>query len=61
MLAGGLKSAFCDAGRPCSLSTPAIIRGSSFSVKAAPNLERIWLVFACESERVAVEVYLRFA
>jgi chemotaxis protein CheX len=59
MLAGGLKSAFCDAGRKCALSPPAIIRGSSYSIKPLPNLDRFWMVFACENERLAVEIHLR--
>jgi chemotaxis protein CheX len=59
MLAGGLKSALCDAGAPCALCTPAIIRGTAFDVQPAPGLERIWLVFDCLPDRAAVEIHLR--
>jgi CheY-specific phosphatase CheX len=59
MLAGGLKSAFCDAGAMCALCPPAIIRGAAFEVQPAPGLERLWLVFDCVPERAAVEIHLR--
>ena len=60
MLTGGLKSALCDAGTPCAVSTPAIIRGRSFEIEPGPGLERIWLLFDCETDRAAVEVHIRF-
>lgn len=57
MLAGGLKSAFCDADVPCAVSTPTIIRGSSFRVEQMPDVEKICVTFDCEGERVMVEVH----
>lgn len=59
MLAGGLKSSFCDAGAPCAVSTPAIIRGSSFQVETVPNVSQEVLVFDCGPNRFAVEVHVR--
>jgi CheY-specific phosphatase CheX len=59
MLAGGLKSAFCDAGAMCALCPPAIIRGTAFEVQPAPGLERLSVVFDCIQERAAVEIHLR--
>jgi chemotaxis protein CheX len=59
MLAGGLKSAFCDTGYPCAVSTPAIIRGTSFIVEPIPEVEQIRLLFGCENERIFVEVHLK--
>lgn len=60
MLAGGLKSALCDSGAPCAVSTPAIIRGNSYAIEPAPDLERIWLGFQCGDERAVVEVHIQF-
>ena len=60
MLTGGLKSALCDAGAPCAVSTPAIIRGTCFQIEPAPGLERLWLTFDFGSDRTAVEIHLRF-
>jgi len=60
MLAGGLKSVLCDAGTTCAVSTPAIIRGASFMIESVPDVERIWLSFGCEGERVSVEVHVQY-
>jgi CheY-specific phosphatase CheX len=59
MLAGGLKSALCDHGAPCAVSTPSIIRGSSFEVEPVPDVERFWLPFQCGDDRVFVEVHIK--
>ena len=47
MLTGGLKSWLCDAGAECAVSTPAIIRGTSFAIEAMPDVARELLVFEC--------------
>jgi chemotaxis protein CheX len=60
MLTGGLKSALCDSGHPCAVSTPAIIRGNSFAIEPTPELDRIWLLFDCATDQVAVEVHIRY-
>jgi CheY-specific phosphatase CheX len=59
MLTGGLKSWLCDSGAPCAVSTPAIIRGTSFAVEAMPEVQRESLVFDCAGERVAVEIHIK--
>jgi chemotaxis protein CheX len=59
MLTGGLKSWLCDAGAECAVSTPAIIRGTSFAVEVMPNVERECLVFECGGERVMVEIHIK--
>ncbi len=60
MLAGGLKSALCDAGAACAVSTPSIIRGTAFVIEPTPGLERIILVFNCGAEPVGVEVHIQY-
>jgi chemotaxis protein CheX len=59
MLAGGLKSWLCDAGSDCAVSTPAIIRGTSFEIEASPEVAREVLVFDCGSERLILEVHIK--
>ena len=59
MLTGGLKSWLCDCGYDCAVSTPAIIRGSSYVIEPSPEVEREWLIFECGSERVIVEVHIK--
>jgi chemotaxis protein CheX len=61
MLTGGLKSALCDAGAPCAVSTPTIIRGTSFVVEPIADVEQMLLGFQCGDERVMVEVHIRYS
>jgi chemotaxis protein CheX len=60
MLAGGLKSALCDSGCSCAVSTPAIIRGTSFAIESLPGVRRELLVFDHNSIRFSVEVHIKF-
>lgn len=60
MLAGGLKSTLCDLGATCAVSTPAIIRGTAFQIEALPDVRRESMVFSCETERVVVDVHIKF-
>jgi CheY-specific phosphatase CheX len=59
MLTGGLKSWICDASIECAVSTPAIIRGTSFDVEPMPDVERINLIFDCGDDRFAVEIHVK--
>ena len=60
MVAGGLKSWLCDAGAACALTTPAVIRGSSFTVTPKPGVELILIHFECQDTRGLVEVHIKF-
>jgi len=60
MLAGGLKSWLCDAGALCALTTPAVIRGTSYSVATNPDVERIQIGFDCGSSRGLAEIHIKF-
>lgn len=59
MLTGGLKSWLCDAGAPCAMSTPAIIRGASYEIEAAPDVSRQQLIFECDGGPVVVEIHAK--
>ena len=59
MLTGGLKSWMCDSGSDCAMSTPAIIRGTGFSIEASPEVARESLVFECGDERIVVEIHIK--
>lgn len=61
MLTGGLKSWLCDSGAECAVSTPAIIRGSAFVIEPVPNVDREWLVFDCDHNRIVVEIHVKVA
>jgi CheY-specific phosphatase CheX len=60
MLGGGLKSWLCDAGAPCSLTTPAVIRGQSFGITPSAGVEKILLGFECGTEHGLVEVHVKY-
>jgi CheY-specific phosphatase CheX len=60
MLAGGLKSALCDAGNACAVSTPAIIRGIAYQIEALPEVQREMLTFQVGENPVLVEVHIKF-
>lgn len=59
MIGGGFKSALCDSGRPCAMSTPAIVRGPAFVIELPPGLFSETFVFDCQGEYLAVEVHLK--
>ena len=59
MVTGGLKSWLCDSGAPCAMSTPAIIRGASFQIETAAEVERLLLIFHCGDETVALEIHIK--
>jgi CheY-specific phosphatase CheX len=59
IVSGVLKSALCDSGQFCAVSTPSVIRGV-FTVEAAPDLSVESFYFVCLGQRLAVEVHLKF-
>lgn len=60
MIAGGLKSWLSDSGAPCAISTPSIIRGTSYLIEAPPDAKCESLVFEFEGGIVAVELHIQF-
>ena len=60
MLTGGLKSLLCDSGADCAMSTPAIIRGTSFAVEPMADVQRECLVFSCGGEHLSIEIHIKF-
>jgi chemotaxis protein CheX len=59
MVAGGLKSWLCDSGSACALTTPAVIRGTSFSVMPKPGVEQIFIAFECGADHGLLEIHVR--
>jgi chemotaxis protein CheX len=60
MIAGGFKSALCDKGHECAVSTPAIIRGTCFAIESLPDVQHELMVFECNGFHFAVEVHIKF-
>lgn len=60
IIAGGLKSNFCDAGLACEISTPSITTGNNFVVQTL-NMERYErFVFTAGDETIQVEIAVKF-
>jgi len=60
IVAGGLKSNFCDAGLACQISTPAITTGNNFQIQTL-HMERYeQFVFTCGDESICVEIAVKF-
>ena len=59
MLIGGLKSWLTNCGAPCAMSTPAIIRGTSFAIETPSDVKSRVLAFESEAGIVAVEIHIR--
>lgn len=59
MIGGGIKSALCDAGQACAMSTPSIVRGPAFAVELPPGTQCEKFVFESRGETLAVEIHLK--
>ncbi|MFO1511417.1 MAG: chemotaxis protein CheX [Verrucomicrobiota bacterium] len=59
MIGGGLKSALCDAGRACGMSTPSIIRGA-YSIEVPNELHAEIFHFSCQGLQFATEAHIKF-
>lgn len=59
MVVGAVKSRLCDAGHPCVLTIPTIVRGTRFQAEATARAERRELFFRCGSDLVAVELLMK--
>lgn len=60
MLTGQLKSCLCDAGAPCAVSTPSLIRGTMYEIENLQGVRKELLLFNCEGSAFAVEVHIKF-
>ena len=60
IVAGGLKSNFCDAGLTCQISTPSITTGNNFQIQTL-HMERYEkFIFAYGDESICVEIAVKF-
>ncbi len=58
MIGGGLKSALCNADRPCAISTPSIIRGE-FEIEVPQDLKAEKFRFRSQDQYFTVEIHLK--
>ncbi len=59
MVAGYVKSRLCDAGLPCLLSMPSIVRGQRLKIEGPSQVGRRMIGFRNCQHRLLVEVLLK--
>ena len=59
MTVGGFKNGLCDAGYPCKLTIPSILRGTNFSVEPVSSAVRHVYHFACAEHHVIADILLK--
>ena len=59
MTVGSFKNGLCDAGYPCKLTIPSILRGSNFCVEPISSAERFIYRFKCGEQRVVTDILLK--
>ena len=58
MSVGSFKNGLCDAGYPCKLTIPSILRGSNFCIEPISSAERCGLRPPCRSWRISAGLAL---
>ena len=59
MVVGVFKNGLCDAGFPCKLTIPSILRGSNFSVESIGSAQRHIYSFECRGHRIVADILLK--
>jgi chemotaxis protein CheX len=59
MTVGSFKNGLCDAGYPCMLTIPSILRGSNFSIEPVSSTTRFVYNFESTGHKVAVDILLK--
>lgn len=58
MIVGTFKNRLCDAGLPCKLTLPSILRGTNFRIEAIGAAQRYIYVFESTERRVVVDILM---
>ncbi len=59
MTVGSFKNGLCDAGFPCKLTIPSILRGSNFSVEPISSAQRYIYHYNCGDQRIVTDILLK--
>jgi chemotaxis protein CheX len=59
MSVGSFKNGLCDAGYPCKLTIPSILRGANFSIEPISSAERYIYRFKCGDATVVADILLK--
>jgi chemotaxis protein CheX len=59
MTVGSFKNGLCDAGYPCKLTIPSILRGTNFSIEPISSAVRHVYYFECDNHRVVADILMQ--
>jgi chemotaxis protein CheX len=59
MTVGGFKNGLCDAGYPCKLTIPSILRGSNFSIEPISSATRHTFNFDSGGHKLVADILLK--
>jgi len=59
MTVGGFKNGLCDAGYPCKLTIPSILRGSNFSIEPISSATRHTFNFESGGHKLVADILLK--
>jgi chemotaxis protein CheX len=59
MTVGSFKNGLCDAGHPCKLTIPSILRGTNFSIEPISSAVRHVYYFDCAEHRVIADILMK--
>lgn len=59
MTVGSFKNSLCDAGHPCKLTIPSILRGTNFSIEPISSAVRHVYYFDCAEHRVVADILMK--
>lgn len=59
MVVGGFKNALCDAGYPCKLTIPSILRGRNFTVGPMSSAQRYVYHFDVGGQRLSADILFK--
>ena len=59
MTVGSFKNGLCDAGFPCKLTIPSILRGSNFSIEPVSSVVRHTYTFESAGNKVVADILLK--
>lgn len=59
MTVGSFKNGLCDAGHPCMLTIPSILRGTNFSIEPLSSAVRHIYYFDCAEHRVVADILMK--
>jgi chemotaxis protein CheX len=59
MSVGTFKNCLCDAGFPCKLTIPSILRGSNFCIEPISSTQRYAFSFAAGDQKIVADILLK--